>query len=378
MTSLILLEYHFFDFNGDVYCDRVITYEYLQRYLKVFEKIIVCGRFQNATNADNLVKVSGKNVEFLRLPNFVGLKEVFRNYKKIRKILSKNLTNFDCSIVRTPTVLSFSLFSILKRKYVFSEVVCDAEHLFSDKHKFYNFIAKIIQQNICKNSDGVAYVTNSVLQKKYPSNKNSICTSYSSIDLYHDDFFYRENYTFSDKFNISLFSYMDDRRKGQDILIKCVSNLKKEGLRINLNLIGDGKLLEEFKNEAYDLMSPVTFYGRVVDKVTKKEILQNTDLVVLPTKSEGLPRSLIEAMALSIPCLATDVDGIPEIINSDQLFKYGDWDRMESLIKQLYYDVELRKRIGHENYYKAQEFDNSKLSLKRNAFYKELKRKATR
>ena len=92
ITALILLENHFvIDSQQNVWCDRIVDYNYLQRYLNVFDNIVVCGRFTKTTKCTNKLLVSGKNVEFLQLPEFIGMKGLLKNYKKIRRIINRGL-----------------------------------------------------------------------------------------------------------------------------------------------------------------------------------------------------------------------------------------------------------------------------------------------
>ena len=64
--ALIVLENHFFlDSNNKVWCDRVVDYNYLKRYLAVFDNIILTGRTQVVDKIeDEKLLVSGRNVEF--------------------------------------------------------------------------------------------------------------------------------------------------------------------------------------------------------------------------------------------------------------------------------------------------------------------------
>lgn len=48
MKLMVVLEHRFYEYpNGEIYSERVIDYDFLKRYLNVFEEVIVCGRFKN-------------------------------------------------------------------------------------------------------------------------------------------------------------------------------------------------------------------------------------------------------------------------------------------------------------------------------------------
>lgn len=106
-------------------------------------------------------------------------------------------------------------------------------------------------------------------------------------------------------------------QKGIDILIDAIAVLKNE--RMMFTIAGDGDLSNELKNKAQSLLineDKIKFLGWVDDP---KKLYSEHELFVLPSRSEGLPFALMEALANSIPCIATSVSGIPEALN------YGDF-----------------------------------------------------
>lgn len=97
-----------------------------------------------------------------------------------------------------------------------------------------------------------------------------------------------------------------------------------EKLPVNLNIVGDGELLETAKNlvEELSLSKYIKFHGRVPHKEVNR-ILDFTDVFLLPSKvapdgdQEGVPVSLMEAMAKGILCISTYHSGIPELIKDN-------------------------------------------------------------
>jgi len=103
------------------------------------------------------------------------------------------------------------------------------------------------------------------------------------------------------------------RRKGVEWLIKAMSIVTKEysGKRIKCILVGDGedrKYFEELARE-YNLSDSVIFMGRVGDGELFW-LYKNSDIFVLPSLSEGLPTTILEAMYLGLPVVATDIPGV--------------------------------------------------------------------
>ena len=66
-------------------------------------------------------------------------------------------------------------------------------------------------------------------------------------------------------------------------------------------------------------MQNIVQYVRWVTGVEKKELFLNSDIMLLPSYSEGLPISLLEGVSYSMPLVSTHVGGIPDIINKSFL-----------------------------------------------------------
>jgi glycosyltransferase involved in cell wall biosynthesis len=78
-------------------------------------------------------------------------------------------------------------------------------------------------------------------------------------------------------------------------------------------------------------------------------ILAAADVFVLSSRSEGLPVAILEAMAMALPVVATDVGGIPELVADGQtglLVPPGDVGALAVALEQLLRDAELRRRLG--------------------------------
>jgi glycosyltransferase involved in cell wall biosynthesis len=80
-----------------------------------------------------------------------------------------------------------------------------------------------------------------------------------------------------------------------------------------LDIYGDGQLREQLASKAKDLKIDLNFMG-IVANDELPEILSRYHYFILPSLYEGMPKSLLEAMACGLVCIGTDVEGINEII----------------------------------------------------------------
>jgi glycosyltransferase involved in cell wall biosynthesis len=114
-----------------------------------------------------------------------------------------------------------------------------------------------------------------------------------------------------DSFIISNVAVLDER-KGQKYLLEAAVRLR-EKYPIHFVISGEGPLRNTLEQEArqYKIDNIVHFLGRRSDVNC---ILANSQIFILPSNHEGLPNSLMEAMAMGVPCIATDVGGVRQLI----------------------------------------------------------------
>ena len=95
--------------------------------------------------------------------------------------------------------------------------------------------------------------------------------------------------------------------------------------------------------------------------------------MLFPSKSEGLPRVIIEAMATGLPCVASNVGGIPELLPSDDVFSPVDVNGMTRRVEQILTDSTIYERESETMINNSREYHKDILEAKRKAFYRALK-----
>ncbi len=151
--------------------------------------------------------------------------------------------------------------------------------------------------------------------------------------------------------------------KGLDILLRAVSKLKSVAWQ--LVLIGEGEQRTELENLAQYLgiKDSVHFLGFREDRIS---FLKGFDVFVLPSRSEGTPRCLMEAMASRIPAIASDIPGCRVLIehgNTGMLFPVDDAEALAKRIEEVAASKALRESMSTA----AREFVEQKFSAKRMA-----------
>ncbi len=126
---------------------------------------------------------------------------------------------------------------------------------------------------------------------------------------------------------------------------------------------------EQKKIETFDLRGsffPVLSSEAGYRRVDVLNFFRLADVFVLASFLEGLPISLLEAMALKIPCITTNVNSIPEAVKHKEtgmLIESGDSDSLSQAIIELKYDSELRNYLGNTaSAYVYENFDERKMA----------------
>jgi glycosyltransferase involved in cell wall biosynthesis len=138
--------------------------------------------------------------------------------------------------------------------------------------------------------------------------------------------------------------------KGHRHLLEAVGRLVHDGHPVRLRLVGDGpdRASLEARVRQLEIDQYVVFEGwQTQDAV--RGLYERADAFVLASLAEGIPVVLMEAMAMAIPCVATWVAGIPELITDGVdglLTAPSDEDGLVRAISALHQDPELCRRLG--------------------------------
>ena len=121
-------------------------------------------------------------------------------------------------------------------------------------------------------------------------------------------------------------------------------------LKPRLHLVGDGIFRPQMERIAAELgiQDTVVFLGQRTDTI---ELLQQSWGFVLPSRWEGMPNALLEAMACGLPCIATRVSGSEDIISEEcngLLVEPEQPAEMALALRRIIEDSELAQRLGKE------------------------------
>jgi len=102
--------------------------------------------------------------------------------------------------------------------------------------------------------------------------------------------------------------------------------------------------------------------------VDVKQLLQRTDVLVVPSRIDGRPNAVLEALAMGLPVIASDIGGLPHIIQSGDcgyLCPVGDVGAIARHIEELHADRALRESLGRNARAYAFEHLDARVMLKK-------------
>lgn len=137
--------------------------------------------------------------------------------------------------------------------------------------------------------------------------------------------------------------------KGLDILCRAMEGLWRQMPRLVLVVAGDGTS-EVLRKEASRLGCEVELHGQIAHGEVA-QLLRGLDVLVAPSRSEGLGTVILEALATGLPVVASAAGGIPEVIRSGEnglLFTPGSVEELREVLKEVAGDRLLRRRLGQE------------------------------
>jgi glycosyltransferase involved in cell wall biosynthesis len=366
--------------DGKIWSSGAGTYLFWTRYLDVFDQVRVFARVKPVVDVSTSAqRADGEGVTFQEIPYYLGPVECALKHFKIRAAIRKALVQTDAVVLRAASPIANSTKRELADEQPFGiEVIGDPYEVFapgSVKHPLRPILRWVMTDQLkrqCGRACAVAYVEGNVLPHRYPARSSAFTTTYSSIELQDDAYIGQPRGVEprSGPLRIVSLGTLEVPYKGFDVLIDAVSACVKNGMEIQLSIVGNGRCRSSLEAHAQRLgiQRAVRFVGRVPAGRAVRQILDGADLFVLASKTEGLPRAMIEAMARGLPCIGSAVGGIPELLSPEELVSRGDAVALACKIGEISADPGRMSRLSTENLARARNYHDSILRKRRRAF----------
>lgn len=375
-------DHRFFVKDSGVYSTGGLPSQVWARYKEVFGTVEVVGRkFSLECDGEPAgVLSSSENVRFNLYDSISNVSALISPPYFIRKSLMDLIKQSDGVIARLPSELGFLCIDIaskLNKPWAVELVECPWDALWnlgSLKGKVYAPVQYLRTRRALKNSEFSLYVTKQFLQSRYPNHKVNVSCSNVELQRVSDAVLasriLKINTAASGKnFKVGLIGSLDSKIKGIDVAIKAIQYLRVKGVNVSLHILGKGDAEKLKLGLSPEEMSAVSFEGFIAEKQGVYDWLDDIDLYIQPSRNEGLPRALIEAMSRGCPCVGSNVAGIPELLDSKCISKKGNVRDLADRINSLISDPDSMVEQANLNFLTAKNYYSDRLDKIRFNFW---------
>lgn len=375
--------------NGSFYVDGNFNNDIWKRYKSYCDDLTVILREKSEFYDENDIKDKLNNID-TNLMNLVLVEDVYKpkknflNFKlkkKIKKQIESAVIASDKIIIRS--IGNFYTNTALKycKKYNKDYLIEVTGFAFEGLwyHSLYGKVVAIPREiklrKSIKDAPYAVYVTEKALQKRYPCKGKTLgCSDVElfNIDETNNEIFEKEKVILESfenkKILLGTLGFVDVSFKGQKDVIKAIHVLDKRGFsNFYYEMVGTGKGIKLKKLiERYSLEERIKIVG-ALDHDDVKKWLKRLTLYVHPSYTEGLCRSIIEAMQLGCPVVCTNSGGNAELVSDSMMYKKKNVRELVEILKKI--DIDLLKYQSRMNYEKAKLYKKEVLNKKRNRFY---------
>lgn len=312
-------------------------------------------------------------VELVPLPWYVGGRGLVRNVVPVTAAVWRAVRDADAVVLRLPGAvgsLAALACRVLRRRYAVEVVGDPADVLragvLGRAGRMLTRPAAALMRQVVLRADASLFVTRRALQRRYPSRPGTPTLSLSRVRLGADWLAVDGRRWAAEPFDLIAVGSHETRYKGHDVLLRAVRELRDSGLDVTVTIVGDGRLRHELVVLAntLGLAGHVTFTGAVHDRDRLRHLLDAASLFVMPSRTEGMPRALIEAMARALPAVGSRVGGIEELLDRSCLVPPGDPSALAAVTKQLLTDPAAWEGQSRRNLRAAHSFEDSLLDAR--------------
>ena len=155
--------------------------------------------------------------------------------------------------------------------------------------------------------------------------------------------------------------------KGQSDVIRAISLLRNDSCHFKYKIVGQGN--PSFLRKVI-LQNNAADYVEIVGPLPSAHVshfMDEIDVYIQPSKTEGLPRALIEAMSRACPSFGANTGGIPELLSEECIFEPGNVAQIVSMLKQI--NAPLMHAQAITNFSNSKNYQKETLEVIRGDFY---------
>lgn len=360
------------EFDGKYYYNNGLESTY-RRYLILGDELTIIARVKRVEHS-TASRIDDSAFKFVFIHKINTLSSMLTKIQENNTILKKEVEKADLCVAHIPATNSNLVVKYAKqmhKPYITVVVGCvwDALWNYDWRGKLLAPRAFLEMRHTQKEAPYSIYVTKQFLQHRYPTNGKWIACSNVNMHTGDETVLMRrieQIKLLKTKFRrlkIGTSAAIDVPYKGQEYVIRALAELRKQGVEYEYCLLGSGST-RRLQGIAFELgVSDLVQFRGALPHNKVASFYDEIDLYVQPSKQEGLPRSVIEAMSRGCLCLGTNVAGIPELVSGKYLFPKGNYMQIANTLKSI--TIEDLEQEAKRNFEIAKGYDNRILNEKR-------------
>jgi len=368
--------------DGLYYSDGQFPYRLWQRYLDIFDEIVVAGRVRPLRAGERLEALdlsSGPGVSFVEIPSISGPLAKLTNSREAAKRIAAALQNCDALVVRVVSEISRLAYQVaieMNKPLAVEVNGCAFDSLWNFGNwqgKVYAHYAAYMTKKMIRKAPFALYVTKEFLQKRYPC--QGIAVGCSDVQLVKSDRRILAQRLDNierarNPVRIGLIGSLAHDQKGLSSALEALGLIKDKLPPFQFRVLGGGDYRRWQVVAAEQGVANLTdFCGILPSGSAVSEWLDSIDLYIQPSLIEGLPRALIEAMSRGCPGLGSSAGGIPELLDAECIHRPGDSRALASMLAQAVGNKGWQARQAERNFCKAAQYDQEILDPIRQRFW---------
>lgn len=387
MELLYICMYQFVVDDSGCYVIPSFGDHFWKKYLEVYEQIHIIGEpLKGYLDKSKLVRLDTSRIRIDLLPANNSPQD-WKYDRAIKKSLEKVIKDAESIIIKPSSrkgIIAIKLAKKYNKPYLIEmtgDLYTALKHHTNPLKRFY---APIIYRQIksaIKDCKFGVYVTDRYLQAKYPITGMTCGSSDAVIKQLDCSVLERRIARISEDrkvTKIGLVGFYHDSNKGIDTAIEAISKINNCGLEAALYILGNGNEQDRERWYSYAERNRlprkyIIFPAPIVGIDNMFEWYDSMDIIILPSRSEGLPRTIVEAISRACPCITSNVCGLSELIDNRWTHNPGDAEALATLLKKMITSKKEMIKVAEDNYSHAEYYLESVQTGKRIAFMKEFR-----
>lgn len=366
--------------DGHVWTHAPPAYAFFEQPLEVFEQIRVIARTMHvAEPVAGARRVDGPRVEVIGVPSFVGPLQFLQRRRLVEAELDRIARLDGVFLLRIPSHIAFLLARRLEglQKAYAVELLTDPADFFAagvSPHGLAFLFRPYFcnrSRELCRQAFAANFVTGTRTRAQHPTPGAHWAGNVSDVDLPAEAFVSSRPRSIAKPLELIHVGLLDLLYKGQDVLLRALALCQRRGLDFRLTFAGDGANRQRLLSLASSLgiVDRVRITGALAGAEAVRSCLLQSDLFVLPSRAEGIPRALIEAMAVGLPAIGSNVGAIPDLLPDRWVVPSGLSEPLAMKIIEFSRIPEHWVDIGATNQQVARGFERSRIRVQRREFY---------